>query len=467
MIRRFAFLSLALLLGLLPFTPSKAGVFYPETFTLDNGLQVVVVTNTRAPVVTHMVWYKVGSADEPRGLSGIAHYLEHLMFKGTKTQAAGEFSAEISRRGGRENAFTSFDYTGYFQTIAKEHLEEMMRREADRMSNLALTKEIIEPERQVVLEERRSRVDNNPSSVLREHAQASLFRNHPYRIPIIGWEHEINEITLIDLLKFYKRWYQPNNAILVVAGDITAEELKPLAEKYYGPIPRGEDITRDRTFEPEQSVERRAIMRDERVRQPSWSRTFIAPSMGLNNDAQGIKDVHALQVLSDILGGGGTSRLYRALVIDQKIAVSAGSYYGGDTLGPAQFGLYASPQPGVTMDQIEAAIEAEVASILADGVTDQEVERSIKRLRYEAVYARDSFQAGARILGAALASGQSIEDVEAWPERIAAVSPEAVKAAAERVFDLGRSVTSVLLPKEKKAAALPNASTSSYATPEG
>ncbi len=431
--------------------PAKAGVFNPETFTLDNGMRVVVISNHRAPVVTQMVWYKVGSADEPRGLSGIAHFLEHLMFKGTRTQKAGEFSREISRRGGRENAFTSYDYTGYFQTIAKEHLPEMMRREADRMTNLVLTPDVIEPERQVVHEERRSRIDNDPGAILSEHAQAALFRNHPYRIPIIGWKHEIDAISQTDLVEFYERWYRPNNAILVVAGDVTAEEFKPLAEKYYGVIPAGETIERDRTIEPAPGAERRVVLKDARVRQPSWGRRYLAPSTGQD----GHDDVYPLQVLADIIGGGASSRLYRSLVIDQKLAVSAGGYYSGDNLGPGQFGFYASPRPGVPMDRIEAAIDGEIAKVIADGVTEDELERSIRRLRYEAVYARDSASAGARLLGAALASGQTIEDVESWPERIAAVTTDRVKAAAVKVFNDGASVTTELLPKPKEAATAP------------
>ena len=224
LIAALALLTAALTLGA---TPALAKVFSPETFTLNNGMQVVVVSNHRAPVVTHMVWYKVGSADESSGYSGIAHFLEHLMFKGTKTRKPGEFSKLVARYGGQENAFTSFDYTAYHQTIAREHLEMVMEMEADRMTNLTLTDEIIEPERQVVREERRSRTDNNPAAILGEHVSEALYRNYPYRRPIIGYDHEIVAMTRQNIIDFYKRWYAPNNAILVVAGDITAKELKP------------------------------------------------------------------------------------------------------------------------------------------------------------------------------------------------------------------------------------------------
>lgn len=439
-------LSVATLFG--PLRAADAGVFNPETFTLANGMQVVVVSNHRVPVVTHMVWYKVGSADEQPGQSGAAHFFEHLMFKGTENRAPGEFSRLVSKNGGRENAFTSYDFTAYFQTIAREHLELMMELEADRMTNLTLTDAIIEPERQVVLEERRSRTDNNPGSILHEQVQAAAFLNYPYRRPVIGWKHEIEALTKDELLKFYKRWYAPNNAILVVAGDITAAELKPLAEKYYGKIPANPDIDRPRTAEPPQSTPRRLTLKDPRVRQPSWGRVYIAPSFSYGET----QHAYALQVLSEILGGGGTSRLYRELVIDNQKAVGAGSYYRGDDLGPSQFGFYASPRPGVSMDVIESAVEAEITKVMKDGVTQDEVTRAIKRLQAQAIYARDSFSAGPRVLGSALAVGRKIEDIEAWPERIGAVTPEAIQKAAQHVFQLKGSVTSLLLPPDKPAS---------------
>ncbi|MAO56894.1 MAG: peptidase M16 [Rhodospirillaceae bacterium] len=428
--------------------PVRAKVFSPETFTLDNGMQVVVISNHRAPVVTHMVWYKVGSADEQSGYSGIAHFLEHLMFKGTKTRAPGEFSKIVAENGGQENAFTSYDYTAYHQTIAREHLETMMAMEADRMTNLVLTDEIIEPERQVVREERRMRTDNNPSAILGEHVSESLYRNYPYRRPIIGYDHEIVAMTRKNIIDFYKHWYAPNNAILVVAGDITAKELKPLAEKYYGVIPRGPKIDRLRPAEPPQEAARIVAMKHTQVRQPSWRRSYIAPSY-LYGETE---HADALQVLTEILGGGGTSRLYRKLVIDDKLAVGAGSHYSPDSRGPTQFMVYASPRPGVTLPQVEAAVQAEIDKIEADGVTADEVARAKKRMLAGAVFARDSFTAGAQTLGAALAVGQKVADVEAWPERIAAVTADQIKAAAKFVFVKKHSVTAFLMedkePKE-------------------
>ena len=439
----------SLLLALLALTlafRAEAKIFDPETFHLANGMQVVVVSNHRAPVVTHMVWYKVGAADEPPGKSGIAHFLEHLMFKGTEAFGPGVFSQTVARNGGRENAFTGHDYTGYYQTIAKDRLETVMRMEADRMRGLVLEADIIEPERQVVLEERRQRVDNEPSAVLREHVSAALYLNHPYRIPIIGWDHEVAALSVEDILAFYRRWYAPANAILVVAGDITAEELRPLAETYYGTLPQVDVATRARPTEPPQKAARTVEFRHERVGQPSWSRIFPAPS----HQSGDSRSAYALEVLSEALGGTATSRLYRSLVIDKRLAVSAGVHYDGDRMGPAEFTVYASPRPGVSLEDLEAAVEAELAAVLAEGIDEAAIERARAGLLADAVYARDSLSAGARMLGAALARGLDVEHVETWPERIEAVTKAEVDAAARIVIHPGRAVTARLLPAGKE-----------------
>ncbi len=425
---------------------ARAAVFSPETFTLKNGMQVVVIPNHRVPVVTHMVWYAVGSADEGPGESGIAHLLEHLMFKGTPRFPDGEFSALVARNGGQENAFTSTDYTAYHQSVARSRLELVMELEADRMTNLVLSDDMVSTERLVVLEERRSRVDNNPSAILREQANAALYLNYPYRRPVIGWEHEIRALDHQAIINFYRRWYAPNNAILVVAGDITAEALRPLAEKYYGVIPRADTPLRSRPVEPPQRAEREVTYYDDRVRQPVWQRTYIAPSYQTGET----KYAYGLEVLADVLGGGATSRLYKALIINDKLAIGTGAYYAADRLGPGVFTLYASPRPGVSMAQIEAAITAEIEKIMAEGITDKELKRSVRAMKASAVYARDSLSTGARVLGAALTTGQTIEDVESWPERIAALSTADVLSAAQTVFDKQRSVTSLLLPKEEE-----------------
>ena len=428
------------------FSPTAwAVVFSPETFMLKNGMKVVVVNNARVPVVTHMVWYKVGSADEGPGESGVAHFLEHLMFKGTKTRKPGEFSQIVARNGGRENAFTSYDYTAYFQTISSDKLETVMELEADRMTNLVITPKEVEPERQVVLEERRSRTDNNPGTVLGEHIAASLFLNHPYRNPIIGWEHDIRALDIDGVLAFYKRFYQPNNAILVVVGDITAAKLKPLAEKYYGAIPPGLSVGRNRAKEPPQKSARRVIHSDKRVRQPSWRRTYVAPSLLWGEK----KYAYPLQVLADVIGGGASSRLYRKLVVEDEVAVSAGAYYSGAGNGPGRFTFYASPRGDVSLEALEANVEKEIEKLVKNGITGEELRRAKSRMHASAVYARDSLSGAARSLGSSLAVGIPVVEVEAWPERIEAVTLPQILEAAASTFNEQRSVTGLLLPKVK------------------
>ena len=427
--------------------PLAAKVFDPVTFTLDNGLQVVVVTNERAPIVQHMVWYKVGAADEAPGESGVAHFLEHLMFKGTESLAPGEFSEIISRNGGRENAFTSWDYTGYFQRVAKDRLETVMEHEADRMANLVLTDDVVLPERDVVLEERRSRVDNEPSAQLSEMARASRFLNHPYGVPIIGWQHEVEQLDTDAALRFYEKWYAPNNAVLIVAGDVEPEEVRQLAEKYYGPVPMKAVPERVRTAEPPRTADVRVTLENPRVGRPELSISYLAPSFRMAEEADQEGRGHALQVLSNIIGGGATSRLYSSLVVEQALATNAGAGYAGDAFDWGAFYFFLSPRDGVELAELEAALQAEIESLLADGVTAEEVDRAKVRLRAAAVYARDSLGTAPRVIGTALTTGRTVADVEAWPERIEAVTVEDVNAAARAVLEGKYSVTSVLLPK--------------------
>jgi len=422
---------------------ARAAVFNPETFTLANGLQVVVVANHRAPIVMHMVWYKVGAADEPPGKSGIAHFLEHLMFKGTPDMPPGQFSRTVARNGGQDNAFTTQDYTAYFQKVAKDRLDLVMRIEADRMANLRLSDEVVLPERDVVLEERRSRTDNNPESLLYEQVRAALFLNHPYRIPTIGWQSEIQRLGTPDAIDFYKRWYRPNNAILIVAGDVTAAEVRALAEKHYGPIPSGAVPARARADEPPQVAARRVELDSDRIRQASWGRVWVAPSYR----AGATEHALPLQVLSEVLGAGATSRLYRSLVVEQALAASVGVWYGPTAVDLSSFTVSATPRPGVTPEAVETAVEAALAAVLKDGVTEEEVARAKKLMVRTADFARDSLTTAPNALGRALASDGTIDDVEKWPERIEAVTTEAVNAAARAVLVPERSVTSVLRPK--------------------
>lgn len=420
-----------------------AAVFDPETFTLDNGMEVVVISNHRAPVVSHWVWYRVGTADSPLGKSGLPHFVEHLMFKGTETIPPGEFSKIVARNGGNDNAVTSYDFTAYFQNIARDRLDLVMEMEADRMVNLVLTDKEVLPERDVVIEERRSRVDNEPAALLGEQLSASQFLHHPYRLPVIGWMHEMETYDLDSAVDFYKTWYAPNNAILIVAGDVTAEQLRPIAERTYGQVPARDIPKRARTVEPPQLAERRIEMSHERVQQPSVTRSYLAPSF--NQEDKTVP--YALEVLSELFGSGGTSRLYSSLVVEQGVATGAGSYYRGTSLNQTNFRIYASPRPGTELDKVELALDAEIERLITDGVSEDELARVKKRMLAQAVYARDSLSDSVRAFGAALTTGLTVEDVEAWPSRISAVTVEQVNEAAKTVFQPAQSVTARLLPK--------------------
>ncbi|MDA0367879.1 MAG: pitrilysin family protein [Proteobacteria bacterium] len=427
-------------LVLLPTSVDSAGLFNPKSFELDNGLQVVLIEDHRAPVVTQMIWYRAGSADEPRGKSGIAHFLEHLMFKGTRDVPVGEFSETVTRNGGRENAFTSYDYTGYFQTVASDRLETVMRLEADRMTNLTLTEEQVVSERLVILEERRSRVDNTPTGLFFEQMNAAQYLAYPYRIPVIGWESEIRTLTLEDALSWYRTYYTPNNAILVVAGDVSIEQLRSLAEKYYGVIPRGDSLPRIRAEEPPQLAARRLEMFHAQVTQDTWRRSYIAPSYNWGDT----KHALPLQILSQVLGGRATSRIYRDMVVERQIAVQASAFYSATDVGPSQFFLFAIPRGETTLDDIEARMDALVADVLVNGITQDELDRTKRFLLAQSVYARDNVQGAARIFGEALTNGRTTVDVESWPDRIQRVTLDEVNAAARHVFDKKLSVTGLL-----------------------
>jgi zinc protease len=416
-----------------------------ESFTLDNGLEVVVIPDRRAPVVTHMLWYKVGSADEEPGKSGIAHFFEHLMFKGTKEYGPGVFSARVADVGGRENAFTSYDYTAYYQQVAPDLLPEMMAMEADRMTNLILTDEVIGPERDVVIEERNSRVENDPRALLSEEVNATLYQNHPYRFPVIGWMHEIEALNRDDAIDFYRRHYAPNNAVLVVAGDVDAARVRELAGETYGKVAHGPELPpRLRPREPEQNTRRTVTLQDARVGVPSFSKRWLVPSYTTAEPGA----AEALDILSEVLGGGMRSRLYQELVVKQGIASSAMAYYQGRALDDTMFMVLGSPRGDATIADIETAIDAEIAKIAAEGVTGDEVEKAKKRFVRSMIFARDEQDGMARIYGSTLATGGTVEDIASWPDRIRTVTAEDVQAAAVRWLDQRRSVAAYLLPEE-------------------
>lgn len=421
-----------------------------ETFTLDNGLEVVVIPDRRAPVVTHMIWYRVGSADEPAGKSGIAHYLEHLMFKGTATHPAGEFSATVSRIGGRENAFTSNDYTAYFQQVSRAHLRQMMEFEADRMTNLALTPEVALPELKVIQEERNMRVETQPSAELGEAIDAALYVNHPYGDPVIGWANEIAGLTFEDALSFYRDFYRPGNAVLVIAGDVSVDEIRTLAAETYGAVAGGEPPLERRRPEAQRLDANRMVeLRDPRVNQPSTQLNWLVPSYNTAEPRQ----AEALDVLSEILGGTNTSRLYTALVRDEGIATSAGAWYQSSAVDDTRFVVYVVPREGVELETLETRAREIVADLARDGITDAELTRAKTSLLASVIFAQDSQDSLARIFGSALTTGSTVADVQVWPSRIAAVTADDVRDAARTFLQSTGTVTARLRESEPTAVA--------------
>ncbi|HHL20147.1 MAG TPA: insulinase family protein [Aliiroseovarius sp.] len=420
-------------------------------YRLDNGMQVVVIEDHRAPVVVQMVWYRAGAADEPWGKSGIAHFFEHLMFKATDDMAAGEFSEVVAANGGSDNAFTSQDYTAYYQRIAADRLELMMRMEADRMRDLLLTEEDIATERDVVLEERALRTDTNPNALAREQMRATLFMNHPYRVPVIGWRHEVEALGRADALAFYRRFYAPDNAVLVVAGDVQPEEVLALAQKYYGVLePTGDLSARVRPAEPEHLAERRMIYSDPRVSQPYLRRSYLAPERNAGDQ----KEAAALVYLAELLGGSGaTSALGRALQFDRQLAVYTAAGYAAVSYDPDSFSLVVVPVPGVGLQEAEDAMDQVIADFLADGVDPAQFDRIKMQIRAQEIYALDDVQDTAQRYGEALTSGLTIADVETWPDVLQAVTPEDVLAAARALFDKRRSVTAWVTNEENKEPA--------------
>lgn len=418
----------------------------PVRFTLDNGMEIYVLEDHRAPLVVHTVWYKVGAADEPLGKSGIAHFLEHLMFKGTDDLEAGELSATVTRNGGTDNAFTSWDYTAYFQRVAADRLPLMMEMEADRMRDLDMSESDVATERDVVLEERAQRTDSNPGALFAEQRRAAQFLNHPYGIPIIGWRHEIEALNRADAFAFYQRYYAPNNAILVVAGDVDAQEVFALAQTHYGPLEPSTDIPeRIRPAEPPQLSERRLSMADPRVAQPYVTRTYVAPE----RDPGAQEDAAALTTLAALLGGNpATSVLGRKLTFETQKAVYVSAYYDGVNVDDATFGLIIVPTPELSLEEGEAALDQAIAAFLDEGVDSAQFARLKTQLRAARIYERDNIQSLAQAYGEQLTVGLSLEDIKAWPDLLAAVSEEDVMAAARAVFDKKNAVTGWLMPQE-------------------
>ncbi len=430
-------------------------VFNAKSFELKNGLQIVVVENNRAPVVTHMIWYKVGAADEPRGKSGIAHFYEHLMFKGHShpelgTFGPGEFSRIVRSLGGEDNAFTSQDYTAYFQSIASEHLEKMMRMEAGRMRGLNIPQEEFDSENKVILEERAQRTDTDPRAQMAEQMNEALYPNHPYAIPIIGWAHEIEALTLEDAISFYDQYYVPNNAVVVVSGHVKAEEVFEMAKRTYGLLERGEDPVRVRTVSPPFISDTTVTLLHETIQQPVLKRVFRVPSYRQKRAGS-----LALEVLDSIMGGGASSRLYKSLVVEQKLATGISFSYHSASWDDASLSISATPAEGVTLTALELAIDEQIRNLIVNGVSEEELKEAKLKLQAEAIYARDSLSGPAMIIGYSIVTGSTLDDIESWPLQIEGVTAEQVQAVAAKYLNPDAPykyppVTGILLPKPKK-----------------
>ena len=434
-------LALSLILGLAALAFHVPGVLAEpkvDTVELPNGLMGVVIEDRRAPVVTHMVWYRVGAADEPPGKTGLAHFLEHLMFKGTDEIPDAEFSKIIAANGGQDNAFTAQDYTGYFQRIASDRLALVMKMEADRMRDLRLNDQQVATERSVILEERAQRVDVNPGALMSEQRTAAMFLNHPYGLPLAGWRHEMETLSRQDALDFYATYYAPNNAFLVVAGDVDVEQVRALAEVHYGPLAPSDALPeRVRPMEPPQRVARRLVYEDARVRQEVVIRDYLAP---VRRDGQ--ETAAALAALSGVLGDGLNSVLTRKLVVEQGLAIQAGTVYSGSARAYGRLSVYAAPRPEVSLEELEAAMDEALDAFLAGAGPEEEIlERFKTQWRASYIYAQASQQSLARRYGAGLASDLTLEQIEAWPEVLQAVPIEDVMEAARAYLRPERSVT--------------------------
>ena len=426
-------------------TLASAGLFDAHMFQLSNGLQVVLIPDHRAPVATHMLWYRVGSADETPGQSGLAHFFEHLMFKGTTNYPGDAYLRLIGRAGGELNAFTSYDYTAYYATVGTDSLDLVMALEADRMMNLTLSEEKVQVEREVIVEERRLRTDTHPEALLHEQVMAAMFLNHRYGIPVIGWMHEIRSWTLEDVLAFYRRWYHPSNAMLVVAGDVTLERLQTLTEKHYGMLPPAPTGVRKRAIEPEHVAARRVTMQDARIKHSLWMRLYLAPAYGTSEKHR----TPAVEVLAELLGGGPNSLLYTHLARTLGLAAEVSVSYSPEAVDQTTLAIVAVPAPGVSVSDLEQAIEQEVTRIREGAIDTADVQRARQKMRARAIRMRNGTMPAAQVVGAALSTGATLEEMNTWPDRIGAVTGADVRVEAKAILRDEGSVTGVLVPKQE------------------
>ena len=411
-------------------------------FALQNGMQVLVVPDHRAPVVTQMLWFRVGGDDDPPGLSGLAHFFEHMMFRGTKQYPNGQFALIVARNGGETNAFTTHDYTAFYEQIAKDRLPLMMRLEADRMANLDLSDNNVRTERNVVMEERRMRVDNDPQSLMSEQLAAALYLSHPYGRPVIGWPDDIRRIGRAEARDFYQHHYAPNNATLVIVGDVTPDEVRPMAEAELGKVPARELLPRAEYAQPARLGETRLNVARPDVKVPVFIRMYRVPSYAEATAGE----AESLEVFAQLLGGGATGTLYRELVVKKKLAIDAGANYDGYARDDGSFSVYAIPRPGVTLENLERAVDGVIAGLFSREAAAADLERAKTQLIASATYRRDSQYALASAYGQALSIGLTANDVEQWPDRIRAVTAETVRKAAIKDLKKIEAVSGYLRP---------------------
>ncbi|MDR2788108.1 MAG: insulinase family protein [Candidatus Accumulibacter sp.] len=434
----------AVLLSLSFPAPARAD---PFEHRLANGLRVIVMEDRRAPTVVHMVWYRVGSMDETNGTTGVAHALEHMMFKGTPAIGAGEFSRLVAAAGGQDNAFTSRDYTAYFQQVPERQLERMIEIEADRMRHLTLDPKEFEQEIKVVMEERRMRTDDRPQAALSEQLHAVAFQAHPYRVPVIGWMNDLTAMSVQDVRDWYERWYVPNDAYVVVVGDVDHQTVFRLAEKYYGPLAARPLPARKPQREPEQAGIRRLVL-EAPADLPVVLMAYKVPVL---RDAEQDTDPYALKMLSAILDGHEAARLPRNLVREQRLAVSAGAGYDAVARGPGLFYLQGSPSAGRTRAELEAGFRAEIARLARDGVSGDELARARAQLVAGEIYKRDSMFAQALEIGQLEAAGLSYRDDRRLIEKLKAVTAEEVRSVVLRYFiDDGLTVAELEPVRDRK-----------------
>lgn len=441
------------LLGLVAVSalPARANPF--ET-TLANGLKVIVKEDHRAPTAIQMVWYRAGSIDEKDGTSGVAHVLEHMMFKGTRSVGPGEFSRRVAAAGGRDNAFTSRDYTAYFQLVPARQLPEMMKLESDRMGNLLLSEKEFNSEIKVIMEERRMRTDDDPQALVSEALNAVAFQAHPYRRPVIGWMDDLEHMNYRDARRWYDTWYTPDNATLVVVGDVKHEDVFKLAQKYYGVFKPHALPERKPQNEPEQVGEKRLVVKAP-AKLPYLLMSWKAPRL---KDVEKDRESYALDMLAAVLDGHSASRLPKRLVRESRIAQSVGAGYDNTLRGEALFSIEGQPAEGHSMAELESAIRAEIKRIQDEGVAADELERVKTQAIAAQMFKRDSMMAQAMEIGQAETIGLGWRSIDRMLEQLRTVTPEEVQAVAKKYFGNDTLTVAMLDPqpidesKPKKAA---------------